>query len=54
MMLQTTEQLLNGLNEKGIKGQNRDFMEIIDVNRAAIAAFDMSYQFPMTQEWENI
>ena len=54
MMLQTTEQLLNGLNEKGIKGQNRDFMEIIDVNRAAIAAFDMSYQFPMIQEWDDI
>lgn len=54
MMLQTTEQLLNGLSEKGIKGQNRDFMEIIDVNRAAIAAFDMSYQFPMTQEWDNM
>ncbi len=54
MMLQTTEQLLNGLSEKGIKGQNRDFMEILDVNRAAIAAFDMSYQFPMTQEWSSI
>lgn len=54
MMLQTTEQLLNGLNAKGIKGQNRDFMEILDVNRAAIAAFDMIYQFPMTQEWNNM
>lgn len=54
MMLQTTEQLLNGLSEKGIKGQNRDFMEILDVNRAAIAAFDMSFQFPMTQEWDNM
>lgn len=54
MMLQTTEQLLNGLSEKGIKGQNRDFMEIIDVNRAAIAAFDMTYQFPMMQEWGEI
>lgn len=54
MMLQTTEQLLNGLNEKGIKGQNRDFIEILDVNRAAIAAFDMSYQFPMEQEWNSL
>lgn len=54
MMLQTTEQLLNGLSEKGIKGQNRDFMEILDVNRAAIAAFDMSYQFPMAQEWDSM
>lgn len=54
MMLQTAEQLLNGLNEREIKGQNRDFMEIIDVNRAAIAAFDMSFQFLMSQEWNNI
>lgn len=54
MMLQTAEQLLNGLSEKGIKGQNRDFMEILDVNRAAIAAYDMSFQFPMTQEWDNM
>ena len=54
MMLQTTEQLLNGLNEKGIKGQNRDFIEILDVNRAAISAFDMSYQFPMEQEWNSL
>lgn len=51
MMLETAEQFLQVLTEKGIKGQNRDFSEIIDVNRAAIAAFDMSYQFPMTQEW---
>ena len=54
MMLQTAEQLLNGVNEREIKGQNRDFMEIIDVNRAAIAAFDMSFQFLMSQEWNNI
>ncbi|HKM20444.1 MAG TPA: hypothetical protein VJZ01_00165 [Lachnospiraceae bacterium] len=54
MMLETTEQLLNGLNEKGIKGQNRDFLEIIDVNRAAISAFDMTHHFPMSQEWDSL
>lgn len=44
-MLETAEQLLSGLGEKGIKGQDRDFTEILDVNRAAISAFDMAYHF---------
>lgn len=54
VMLRTAEQLLSGLSEKGIRGQDRDFTEILDVNRAAIAAFDMAYQFPLSQEWKNL
>lgn len=54
VMLGTAEQLLSGLGEKGIRGQDRDFTEILDVNRAAIAAFDMAYQFPLSQEWKNL
>jgi len=54
VLLETAEQLLNGLWGKGIKGQNRDFMEIIDVNRAAISAYDMAYQFPMELEWNTL
>ena len=53
-MLGTAEQLLSGLGDKGIRGQDRDFTEICDVNRAAIAAFDMAYQFPLSCEWNNI
>ena len=53
-MLATAEQLLAGLSEKGIRGQDRDFTEILDVNRAAIAAFDMAYKFPLSQEWKNL
>lgn len=53
-MLGTAEQILSGLWEKGIKGQDRDFIEAIDVNRAAIAAFDMAYQFPLSQEWKSL
>ncbi len=53
-MLGTAEQLLSGLGEKGIKGQDRDFTEICDVNRAAISAFDMAYQFPLSQEWDRM
>lgn len=54
MMLETAEQLLDGLGKMGIKGQNRDFSDIIDVNRAAIAAFDQSYGFVMNQQWETL
>lgn len=53
-ILGTAEQLLSGLSEKGIRGQDRDFTEILDVNRAAIAAFDMAYQFPLSQEWSEL
>lgn len=52
--LETAEQLLSGLRSKGIRGQDRDFGEIIDVNRAAIAAHDMAYQFPLLQEWDDL
>ena len=53
-MLETAEQLLSGLEKKGIKGQDRDFTEILDVNRAAISAFDMAYHFPLSQEWNDL
>ncbi len=54
LMLETAEQLLSGLGEKGIKGQDRDFTEILDVNRAAISAFDMAYNFPLSKEWNDL
>ena len=52
--LETAEQLLSGLRAKGIRGQNRDFGDIIDVNRAAIAAHDIAYQFPLQKEWNTL
>lgn len=54
ILLETAEQILSGLREKGIRGQDRDFGEIIDVNRAAIAAYEMAYQFPISQEWSSL
>lgn len=54
LILETAEQLLSGLGEKGIKGQDRDFTEILDVNRAAIAAYSMAYCFPLSQEWNSL
>ena len=54
MVLGTAESLLEGLRSKGIKGQDRDFSEIIDVNRAAISAFDINYGPVLKNEWDSI
>ena len=49
--LETAAQILSGLHGERIKGQDRDFGEICDVNEAAIQIFDKEYGFPMAQEW---
>ena len=54
LLLQTAEGLLKGLRDKGIRGQDRDFGDIIDVNRAAVAAFDMAYGAAMKNEWPTL
>lgn len=54
LLLETAEQILSGLRSKGIRGQDRDFSEIIDVNRAAIAVHDLEFQFSLSQEWSTL
>lgn len=54
LLLNTAEQILTGLREKGIRGQDRDFSDIIDVNRAAIALHDSEFGFPLAQEWRDL
>ena len=54
MVLQTADSLLKGLRDKGIRGQDRDFGDIIDVNRAALTAFDMNYGAALRNEWQEI
>ena len=49
--LETAARILDGLHNERIKGQDRDFREIIDVNEAAIQIFDKEFGFAMTQEW---
>ena len=53
-MLDTAEQILTALHDKRIRGQDRDFMDIISINEAALAAHDMAYQFSLSQEWDNL
>jgi hypothetical protein len=49
--LETAARILNGLHNERIRGQNRDFGEIIDVSEAAIQIFDKEFRFVMSQEW---
>ncbi|MDR1871199.1 MAG: hypothetical protein LBS60_04605 [Deltaproteobacteria bacterium] len=49
--LETAARILDYLRGKGIKGQDRDFSEICDVNEAAIQTFDQEFGFAMSQEW---
>jgi hypothetical protein len=51
--LETAARLINGLHNESIKGQNRDFGEIVDVNEAAIQLFDKEFNFVMSQEWST-
>ncbi len=54
IMLETADKLLSALRDKGIRGQDRDFGEVLDVNRAALAAHNQSYQFVLQHEWERL
>ena len=49
--LETAARILNGLHNERIKGQDRDFGEIVDVNEAAIQIFNKEYGFVMAREW---
>ena len=50
--LETAARIINGLHNNGIRGQGRDFSEIVDVNEAAIHIFDKEFGFAMSQEWK--
>jgi len=54
IQLETAARIINGLRNNGIKGQGRDFSEIIDVNEAAIQLFDKEFGFAMSKEWEEL
>lgn len=49
--LETAARILDGLHNERIKGQDRDFGEIVDVNEAAIQIFDREFGFVMAKEW---
>ncbi len=50
--LKTASALIAGLREAKIKGQDRDFNEIVDVVEAAVSLYDKEFGFVMAQEWD--
>jgi len=53
-LLNTATLLISGLREEKIKGQDRDFGEIVDVIEAAISVFDKEFGFALSQEWGSL
>ena len=53
-LLETALRLTTGLRNEGIKGQDRDFNEIVDVIEAAISIFDKEYGFSLSNEWKTL
>ena len=53
VQLETDAKILDGLHNEHIKGQHRDFREIVDANEAAIQTFNNEFSFVMSQEWNN-
>lgn len=53
-LLNEARNLLNVLHNAGIKGQLRDFKEIIDVNEAAINVLELSSAPLLRRNWNNL
>lgn len=51
--LKSAKQIIEGLQEHGVSGQGRDFLEIIDVNKSAVFALDNEFHFPLSHEWDS-
>ena len=54
VLLATAEQNIAFLRTKGVSGLNRDFRDIVDVNRAAIKGIEESRGFVLSQEWSQL
>ena len=50
-MLDRAESLINELHRNGVRGQDRDFGNIIDVNRSALAALEHARGFVLERIW---
>jgi len=53
-LLETATQLTAGLHRAKIKGQARDFSEIVDVIEAAISVFDSEFGYVLSREWDSM
>jgi len=53
LSLETASSIISGLRDVKIKGQDRDFSEMIDVVEAAVSLFDNEFGFTVAQEWNQ-
>lgn len=53
-ILDNAEELLQNLRSNGVSGANRDFIESIDVNRAALAMLDTQRGPLLRRRWGNL
>ncbi|GAB61146.1 MAG: hypothetical protein DWB56_14140 [Candidatus Jettenia sp.] len=51
LLLETAERLIKTFHGYGVRGQDRDFANIVDVNRSAIGALEMSRGFVLERQW---
>jgi len=54
LFLDAEEAVLRRLRNNGVRGQDRDFSEIIDVNRAAMTVFASAREQRLSREWPLI
>lgn len=54
LSLETASTIIAGLRNARVKGQDRDFSEIVDVVEAAVSLFDNEFGFVMAQEWNRL
>ncbi|MCL6592150.1 MAG: hypothetical protein K6U80_19655 [Firmicutes bacterium] len=52
IMLETAERFIKNFHRHGVRGQDRDFFNIIDVNRAAITMLEEARGFVLERTWE--
>ncbi len=51
LMLETAENLIDTLHRYGIRGQDRDFADMVDVNRSALAELEAVRGFVLARQW---
>jgi hypothetical protein len=52
--LKTAASIIMGLRKANIRGQNRDFSDVIDAIEAAVSLFDNDCGFVMDHEWDSL
>jgi len=50
-LLDAAESLINTLHRRGVRGQDRDFQNFLDVNRSALTALESARGFVLSRSW---